>query len=174
MLIKLGDKIPNVHEDSFIAPNAALAGDITLAKGVSVWFNVSMRGDASSITIGENSNIQDNAIIHLDADYPVVVGENVTIGHNAIIHGCTIEDNVVIGMGAIVLNGAKIGKGSIIGAGAVIGEGKEIPPRSLVVGIPGKVIRELDEATEKSNIQNAQWYVNNGIRYRDTAEIIED
>lgn len=172
MLIRLGDKRPKVHEDSYIAPNAVLAGDVTLEKGVSVWFSVSVRADSASVTIGENSNLQDNVVIHLDEDYPVVVGKNVSVGHSAILHGCIVEDNVVIGMGAIVLNGAKIGKGSIIGAGAVVGEGKEIPPYSLVVGVPGKVIRELSEEVEQGNVQNANWYVNNGKRYKSESEII--
>jgi carbonic anhydrase/acetyltransferase-like protein (isoleucine patch superfamily) len=143
----------------FIASNATLIGSITLKEDVSVWFGAVLRADKDSISIGARSNIQDNCVIHTSTGDPTIVGDGVSVGHSAILHGCTVEDNVLIGMGAIVLNGARVGEGSIIGAGAVVTEGKEIPPRSLVLGVPGKVVREVPDAQYQSTLENAQKYV---------------
>ncbi len=148
-----------IHENTFVAPTAAVVGKVTIGTGSSVWYHAVLRGDMAPITIGDNSNIQDGCLLHVAADFPLQVGNYVTVGHGAILHGCTIEDGALIGMGAIVLDGAVIGEGSIIGAGALVAEGKVIPPRSLVVGLPGKVIRQLDEAKAAELIAHAEKYV---------------
>lgn len=153
-------------ENTWIAPNATVCGDVTLGNQVTVLFGAVLRADTDSITIGNGSNVQDNAVIHESAGYPVRIGEKVSIGHGAIVHGAVIEDNVLVGMGAVVLNGAKIGEGSLIAAGAVITEGAEIPPRSLVMGVPGKVKRELTEEEYRKNITNAEKYVELGEGYQ--------
>ncbi|HQD26646.1 MULTISPECIES: gamma carbonic anhydrase family protein [Methanoculleus] len=150
----------------FIAENATVIGDVTLADDVSVWFGAVIRGDRDRISVGAGSNIQDNAVVHTTIGFPVTVGADVSVGHGAILHGCTIHDRVLVGMGAVVLNGAVVGEGSIIGAGAVVTEGKEIPPNSLVLGVPGKVVRETTPEQQESIIQNAREYVKLAERYR--------
>ena len=156
----------SIGNNTYIAPNATVCGDVTLGNQITILFGAVLRADTDSITIGDRSNIQDNAVIHESTGYPVVIGKNVSIGHGAIIHGAVIEDNVLIGMGAVVLNGAKIGNGSLVAAGAVITEGAEIPPRSLVMGVPGKVKRELTEEEYQKNIANAVRYVELGEKYQ--------
>ena len=150
----------------YIAPNAAVCGDVTIKNRVTVLFGAVLRADTDSIFIDDGSNVQDNAVIHESAGYPVIIGKNVSIGHGAIVHGAVIEDDCLIGMGSVILNGAKIGKGSLVAAGAVVTEGAEIPPRSLVMGVPGKVKRELTEEEYQNNIRNAARYVELGARYR--------
>ncbi|NLY53747.1 MAG: gamma carbonic anhydrase family protein [Firmicutes bacterium] len=159
-----------IHADTFIAPTADIVGDVTIGEGSSVWYHAVLRGDMAPIMIGKNSNIQDGCLLHVAEGFPLQIGNYVTAGHGAILHGCTVEDGVLIGMGAIVLDGAVIGSGSIIGAGAVIPEGKVIPPRSLVVGVPGKVIRELDEAKAQELIAHAEKYARLGREYREQGE----
>ena len=144
---------------TFIASNATLIGPIIFKKDASVWFGAVIRADKDTISIGARSNIQDNCVIHTSFGDPTIVGNGVSVGHGAILHGCTVEDNVLIGMGAIVLNEARIGEGSIVGAGAVVTEGKEIPPRSLVLGVPGKVMREVSDAQYEATLKNALSYV---------------
>ena len=148
---------------SFIAPNATVVGDVTVEKDASIWYGAVLRGDQGAITIGEGSNIQDNCVVHEHT----TVGKDCTVGHGAILHGCTIGDNCLIGMGATILDGAVIGEGSIIGAGALVGEGKVIPPRSLVVGVPGKVIREVSAEQFEGILKNAALYVEEGKLYLD-------
>ena len=155
----------SIGKDTYVAQNATLKGDVNLGDNVTILFGVVLRADVDKITIGNRSNVQDNAVIHESLGHPVVIGENVSIGHGAIVHGATIEDNALIGMGAIVLNGAKIGKGSLIAAGALISEGKVIPPNSLVMGIPGKIVRELTPEEAATNLKNAAVYVSIGQRY---------
>ena len=145
-------------EDWWVAPDANVIGDVHLASGVSIWFSATLRGDTEPLTIGQGTNIQENTVIHADPGFPVVIGENCTIGHKAMIHGCEIGDGTLIGMGATILNGAKIGKGCLIGAGALVTEGKVIPDGSLVMGMPGKVVRELDEAGKAANLASAEGY----------------
>jgi len=152
---------------TYIAPNATLTGDVNLGEHVTILFGAVLRADMESITIGDGSNVQDNAVIHESIGKPVSIGKNVSIGHGAIIHGCTIEDDCLIGMGSIILNGAKIGRGSLVAAGAVVTEDAEIPPRSLVMGVPGKVKRELTEEEVAKNLVNAATYVLVGQRYLD-------
>ncbi len=147
-----------IHEDTFVAPSADVVGEVTVGAGSSIWYQAVLRGDMAPITIGEHSNIQDGCLLHVANGFPLQVGNYVTVGHGAILHGCTVEDGVLIGMGAIVLDGAVIGEGSIIGAGALVPEGKVIPPRSLVVGVPGKVIRELDDTKVAGLIAHAKNY----------------
>lgn len=146
---------------------ATVVGNVTLHQNVSVWYGSVIRGDSDSIEIGENSNIQDLSILHTDYGYPIHIGKNVTIGHRAIVHGCTIEDEVMIGMGAILMNGAKIGKHSIVGAGALIPEGKEIPANSIVVGMPGKIIHQTSEKQVEEILENAKHYVELAREYHD-------
>ncbi|MGY3714546.1 gamma carbonic anhydrase family protein [Sutcliffiella cohnii] len=145
MLYNYNGKRPNVHETVFIAPGAHLVGDVTVGKESTVWFNAVLRGDEGPITIGERCSIQDNVTCHLYEGSPLIIKDEVTVGHNAILHGCTIENRCIIGMGSTVLDGAVIGEESIIGSNTLIPSGKIIPPRSLVVGSPGKVIREITE-----------------------------
>ena len=162
----LDDLAPRISpEVGWIAPNAVLAGDIVVGPDAGIWFGVVARGDIETITIGARSNVQDNSVLHTDAGHPLVIGENCTIGHAAIIHGCTIGDNTLIGMGATVLTGAKIGRNCLIGANALITGGKEIPDNSMVVGAPGKVIRQIDAEGERRLAASAERYVQNARRY---------
>ncbi|HJJ29308.1 MAG TPA: gamma carbonic anhydrase family protein [Methanocorpusculum sp.] len=151
--------------NTWIAPNATLAGDVYLGNNVTILFGAVLRADMEKITIGDNSNVQDNAVIHESIGHPVSIGKNVSIGHGAVVHGAIIEDGALIGMGAVVLNGARIGAGSLLGAGAVVTENKVIPPNSLVLGVPGKVMRELSPEEIEGNLKNAARYVEVGRRY---------
>ncbi len=151
----------------FVADNATIVGDVVIGEDASVWFSAVIRGDRESIVVGNGSNIQDNAVIHGSPGYPIRIGERVSVGHGAILHGCIVSDEVLIGMGAIVMNGAVIGSGSIIGAGAVITEEKVIPPHSLVLGVPGKVMRETSEEERASILKNAIDYQVLATRYQD-------
>jgi carbonic anhydrase/acetyltransferase-like protein (isoleucine patch superfamily) len=151
--------------DYWIAPNATVIGRVILKKNASIWFGATLRGDNEPITVGENSNVQDGSVLHTDAGSPLVIGANVTVGHLVMLHGCTIGDNSLIGIGAVVLNGARIGKNCLIGAKALIPEGKEIPDNSLVVGAPGRVLRPLSEAQLAMLAHSADHYVHNWKRY---------
>lgn len=165
----LGALLPAFPSDGdyWVAPDANLIGRVILHSGASVWFGATLRGDNEPITVGQGSNIQENCVLHTDMGFPLSIGANCTIGHKAMLHGCTVEDGVLIGMGATVLNGAVIGAGSLIGAGALITEGKTIPPGSLVMGSPGKVVRELDANTQMNLIASARHYQDNMRRFRD-------
>lgn len=149
-----------ISRKAYITKTAVLEGDVTVADNVSIWYGAVLRGDLAPITVGEDSNVQENSVIHVDKNCPVIIGKGVTIGHGAIIHGCSIGDNSLIGMGAIILNGAKIGKNCIIGAGALVTSNAEIPDNSLVIGSPAKVKREVTEAEIEGNRENAREYVN--------------
>jgi carbonic anhydrase/acetyltransferase-like protein (isoleucine patch superfamily) len=151
--------------DYWIAPNAVLIGRVVLKKNASIWFGAILRGDNEPIIVGENSNVQDGSVLHTDADSPLTIGANVTVGHLAMLHGCTIGDNCLIGIGAVVLNGARIGKNCLIGAKTLIPEGKQIPDNSLVVGAPGRVLRQLSETQLAMLAQSAGHYVHNWKRY---------
>ena len=154
-------------EDAYwIAPTAAVMGNVILRKNASVWWGAVVRGDNDPITIGENSNVQDGSVLHTDAGVPLIIGANVTVGHLVMLHGCTIGDNSLIGIGSIILNGAKIGKNCLIGANCLITEGKEIPDNSLVMGAPGKVVRELSPEQAAMMAAGAHHYVENWKRYR--------
>lgn len=149
---------PEVHESCFIHPTATIVGKVTIGANCGIWPSAVIRGDESSIEIGEGSNIQDCCVVHVTEGFPTKIGKNVSVGHGSIIHGAIIENDVIIGMGAVVLNGAVVAEGSIIGAGALVKEGVQIPPGSLVVGIPGKVIREGDETLRAEALRNAKNY----------------
>jgi carbonic anhydrase/acetyltransferase-like protein (isoleucine patch superfamily) len=159
-------------EEYWIAPNAAVMGNVILKKNASVWWGATLRGDNDPITIGENSNIQDGSVLHTDAGVPLTIGANVTVGHLVMLHGCEIGDNSLVGIGSVILNGAKIGRNCLIGANVLITEGKEIPDNSLVMGAPGKVIREVSEHQAMILVGSAHHYVENWKRYRrDLAEV---
>ncbi|MDQ7983771.1 gamma carbonic anhydrase family protein [Pseudomonas sp. G34] len=171
MKYRLGNARVDQHPHSWIAPNATVIGNVRLDEGASVWFGAVLRGDNELIHIGQNSNVQDGAVLHTDPGSPLTLGTGVTVGHNAMLHGCTVGDYSLVGINAVVLNGARIGKHCIIGANALIAEGKEIPDGSLVVGSPGKVVRELTEAQKKLLEAGAAHYVQNARRY--AAELSE-
>ena len=165
----LKDKKPKNLGENWVAPNAVIIGDVTLEKNSSVWFNATLRGDIENIHLGEGSNVQDGSVLHTDPGYPLKIGKNVTIGHLVMLHGCTIDDNSLIGIGAVVLNKAKIGKNCIIGAKSLITENKEIPDNSLVMGSPGKIIRQLTDDEIEAVKQNA-WR----LAFKDTFEMSHD
>tara|TARA_R110002110_G_scaffold46223_3_gene139929 strand:- start:1065 stop:1586 length:522 start_codon:yes stop_codon:yes gene_type:complete len=162
----LGDQTPTVHDDAWVAPDANVIGKVRLDAGSSVWFASTLRGDNELIHVGSGSNVQENCVFHTDMGFPLTLGENCTIGHKVMLHGCTIGDNTLIGMGATVLNGARIGKNCLIGAGALITENKVIPDGSLVMGVPGKVVRELDAAAISMLTASALHYADNAARFR--------
>ncbi len=151
--------VPVIDPTAFIAKGAVVMGNVTLEADVSIWYNATVRSYEESIQIGEGSNIQDNAVLHVDKHYKVTIGKQVTIGHSAIVHGCQVDDYTLIGMGAVILNGASIGKNCIIGANALVTQGAVIPDNSLVLGSPGKVIRQVTEEEVQENIRNARHYV---------------
>ncbi|SHI81195.1 gamma carbonic anhydrase family protein [Lutispora thermophila] len=159
MVIQYKEHKPDIHESCFIAENATVIGRVKINKNSSIWFGTVVRGDTSDITIGENTNIQDNCTIHVNYGQPTVIGDNVTVGHGAIIHACTIGNNVLVGMGATVLDGAEIGDNVIIGAGALVPPNKKIPSNSMVMGMPAKIIRELNEEDRAGITASAQHYV---------------
>ena len=158
---------PQLDGDNFVAASAAVIGDVTLGFGTSVWHGASMRGDVHFIRVGAHSNIQDNATVHVSrGTHPCVIGKGVTVGHNAVVHGCTIEADCLIGMAAVVLDGAVIGAGSLVGAGALVTGNTVVPPRSLVLGSPAKVVRTLSDQEVESNRANAAHYVRMSAMYR--------
>lgn len=159
-------RTPELHPTSFVAAGARVVGGVTLGPGASVWYNAVLRADGDTITVGANSNLQDNVSVHVDAGRPVVIGENVSVGHNAVVHGCTIGDGSLIGMGAVVLNGAKIGSGCLVAGGAVVLEGSEIPDGSLVAGVPAKVRRELTDEERSGLLRNAAHYLQHVQEHR--------
>src|SRR6056300_1581893 len=165
MFYDLKDKKPKSSGENWVAPNATIIGDVTLEKNTSVWFNAVLRGDIENIFVGEGSNVQDGSVLHTDPGCPLKI---VTIGHMVMLHGCTIEDNSLIGIGAVILNNAKIGKNCIIGAKALITENKEIPDNSLVVGSPGKIIREVTEEEKKAVMENTKHYQDNWKKYSES------
>ncbi|KJS88661.1 MAG: hypothetical protein JM58_00570 [Peptococcaceae bacterium BICA1-8] len=157
-LIEVNNFLPVIHSDSFIASNAYLIGEVTINKGASIWFNTVLRGDLDRIVIGEYSNIQDGTIIHSDAGLPTIVGNYVTVGHGAILHACKINDKVLVGMGAIILDGAEIGEGAIVAAGAVVTAGTKVSPNTLVVGTPAKAVKVLNPNEQEEKVKHALNY----------------
>lgn len=156
---------PDFHDTAWAAPDASLIGKVRLEKNASVWFGAVLRGDNELITVGEDSNVQDGTVMHTDMGFPLVLGQGVTVGHNAMLHGCTVGDYSLVGIGATILNGAKIGKNCIIGAHALITEGKEIPDGSVVMGSPGKVVKQIGEGVDVMLKASADHYVENARRY---------
>ena len=165
-LLSVDGHHPQVDPLAWVAPTATLIGRVRLAPGASVWYGCVLRGDGDLISIGRDSNIQDLTVAHVDPERPITVGQRVSVGHRAILHGCTIGDEVLVGMGAIVLNDATVGDGALIAAGALIPEGREIPPRSLVVGSPGRVVRELTDDEHARVVANASTYLRLAATHR--------
>ena len=160
--------VPKIAASAYVDRSAQVIGDVAIGERSSVWPNVTIRGDTNSIRIGEETSIQDNSVLHADAGpFALHIGNRVTVGHLAMLHGCTIEDECLIGIGAIILNGARIGTGSIIAAGAVVAEGADIPPASMVMGVPGKVKRQISEEERERFRLNAQHYVEAARAYRE-------
>jgi len=171
MLYQLGEHRTVLQGSGhFIAPGAAVVGRVVLEENVSIWFNSVLRGDGEGILVGANSNVQDFAMLHTDPGYPLVIGRSVTIGHHAVVHGCTVGDGSLIGIGAIVLNGARIGQNCLVGAGALVPEGMEVPDGSLVMGMPAKVRRTLEEDARRALEEGARHYVRNGKRFLQTMQ----
>lgn len=169
MICSLRGKKPTISEDCFIAENSTVVGDVAIGRNSSVWFGAVIRGDEEKITIGEGSNVQDNAVLHCEIGYPITIGNNVTIGHGAMVHSASVGDGVLIGMGAIVLSGAEIGESALIGAGAVVTENMVIPAGAVVVGIPAKVIKSGHTA----NMSNADAYIYLKEEYSKHFEILK-
>lgn len=159
MIIPLGDRVPQVADSAWVAPSADLVGAVELGDESSVWYTAVLRADYDPIVLGARSNLQDGVVVHTDVGRPAHIGSGVSVGHRAVLHGCTIGDDCLIGMGAIVLNGAVVGEGSLVAAGAVVQEGAQIPPRSLVAGVPGRVRRELTDEDIDRIRRNADVYV---------------
>ena len=168
MKYSLGEKQVKLQgEGHFIAPNAAVIGDVTLHENASVWFCCVLRGDAESIEVGAGSNIQDGTVIHADPGFPTLIGRNVTVGHNAMLHGCHIGDGTLVGINSVVLNGAKVGRGCLIGANALVTEGMEVPDGSMVLGSPAKVVKQLSEEVQLLLQHNADHYIGNALHFND-------
>src|SRR5580658_2020841 len=165
---RLGDREPTLPEDGeyWIAPTAVVAGHVILKKNASVWFGAVLRGDNEPIIVGENSNVQDNSVLHTDMGSPLTIGANVTVGHQVMLHGCSIGDGALIGIGAVVLNGAKIGRNCLVGAGALITENKEFPDGTMILGSPAKVVRELSPEQAARMGMGALGYVRNWQRFK--------
>ena len=166
MIYNFNNISPKIDKDSWFAPNSVLIGNVTLKKDANVWFNATLRGDVEPITIGEGSNIQDGSVIHTDPGCPTIVGNGVTVGHMVMLHGCEIADDCLIGIGSTILNKSKIGKNCIIGANALVTENKVIPERSLVLGSPGKVVRQITDEEIEHIKENARDYVENFKKYK--------
>ncbi|GAA1371671.1 gamma carbonic anhydrase family protein [Streptomyces beijiangensis] len=170
MKTRLNGKEPELDPGAFAAPTSVLIGEVAMAAGSSVWYHTVLRADCGPIVIGADSNIQDNCTVHVDFGFPVTVGERVSVGHNAVLHGCTVEDDVLVGMGATVLNGARIGAGSLVAAQALVPQGMQVPPGSLVAGVPAKVKRELTEEERETIRLNAAMYLGLAKAHREAHE----
>jgi carbonic anhydrase/acetyltransferase-like protein (isoleucine patch superfamily) len=168
MIYRLGNASPILKGNNYVAPNAAVIGDVVLEQNANVWWGVTIRGDNNTITLGENVNIQDGAVLHTDDGVTLHLEKDVSVGHMAMLHGCTVKEGSLIGIRAVVLNNAVIGRECLIGAGTLISEGKVIPDRSLVLGAPGRVVRQLSDDEVKMIRWIAQHYVETAERYRDT------
>ena len=158
LIVSIRGHAPVLHTESWVAPNASVIGKVSLAARVSVWYSATLRAEAELIEVGFGTNIQDGVTVHVDKEFPVRIGAGVSVGHNAVIHGCTVEDDALIGSGAVILNGALIGTGALVAAGALVPQGMVVPARSLVTGVPARVQRELSEAEVANNRHNAAVY----------------
>lgn len=165
-LYALNDITPQVAESAWVADNAQVIGGVSLAADSSIWFGVVVRGDSGHISVGEGSNIQDNSVLHADEGVPLTIGKHVTVGHQVMLHGCTIGDETLIGIGAIVLNNARIGRNCLVGAGALVTEGKEFPDGSMIIGSPAKAVRQLSPEQIEGLRRSAQHYMANAKRFR--------
>ena len=167
-LFQLDDRVPQVHESAYVAESAELIGSVVVEAGATIWSHVVIRGDNETITIRRNANVQEGSVLHTDPGFPLVVGEDATVGHQAMLHGCTIEDGALVGIQAVVLNGARIGRGSLVGAGALVTEGKVFEPGQLILGSPARAVRPLTEEDAARLKRGAANYVERGRRYRAT------
>ncbi|MYN08395.1 gamma carbonic anhydrase family protein [Pseudoduganella aquatica] len=165
-IYQLGEHAPEIDASAFVADTATLIGKVTLHANASVWYGTTIRGDNERITIGENSNVQENTVMHTDMGFPLTLGKNVTVGHQAMLHGCTVGDGSLVGIGAVILNGAKIGKGCLVGAGALVTEGKEFPDNQLIIGAPAKAVRTLTAEDAAKLLGAADGYVKRGLQYK--------
>jgi carbonic anhydrase/acetyltransferase-like protein (isoleucine patch superfamily) len=172
MIYALGNTKPQMRGDFFIAESASVIGDVVLENNVSIWFGAVLRGDNDLITVGANTSIQDNCVVHADPGFPVAIGRNVTVGHMAMVHGCSVGDGTLVGIKSVILNGAVIGKDCLIGANALIPEGKVIPDRSLVLGSPGKIMRQLSDEDVARIQEGVMHYVEKIKRYREQLKAI--
>ena len=173
-LYELDGVAPQLAAGAWVADSAQVIGHVVLGENASVWFGAVLRGDNEALTIGRDTNVQDGSVLHSDTGSPLTLGEGVTVGHQVMLHGCTVGDNTLIGIQAVILNNARIGRNSIVGAGAVVTEGKEFPDNSLIIGAPAKVVRTLDEAAAARLRQSAQHYVENARRYAKGLRKISD
>ncbi|OLB05188.1 MAG: gamma carbonic anhydrase family protein [Gemmatimonadetes bacterium 13_2_20CM_69_27] len=164
--VRAGEAVINIHATAFIAPGAVVLGDVTLAARASVWYGAVLRGDMAPIVVGEATNLQDGTIVHVDEGKPARIGARVGVGHRAILHGCTVEDDCLIGMGSILLNDVHVGTGSVVAAGAVVPEGTHVPPGSLIVGVPARVARRVDDALRERIRLTWEHYVAEAERHR--------
>ena len=165
-IYQLDQLTPVIDDSAWVADNAQVIGDVSMAAHSSVWFSAVVRGDTAHIDIGEGTNIQDGSVLHADYGYPLTVGKNVTVGHMVVLHGCTIGDESLIGIGAVVLNGAKIGRNCLVGAGSLVTEGKEFPDGSMIMGSPAKVVRQLSPEQIEGLRESARRYIENAQRYK--------
>ena len=166
MIMDFEGVTPRINKNTYISESVDIIGKVNVEENVNIWFGTRLRGDMNNIIIGENTNIQENSVVHVNINTPCIIGKNVTIGHGTIIHGCSISDNVLVGMGSIILNNAKIGKNTIIGAGSLVTQGKEFPEGVLILGNPAKVIRQLTEAEIESIQRSADNYVSLSKKYK--------
>lgn len=166
MIMDFEGVTPRINKNTYISESVDIIGKVNVEENVNIWFGTRLRGDMNNIIISENTNIQENSVVHVDINSPCIIGKNVTIGHGTIIHGCSISDNVLVGMGSIILNNAKIGKNTIIGAGSLVTQGKEFPEGVLILGNPAKVIRQLTEAEIESIQRSADNYVSLSKKYK--------
>ncbi|MEU8911864.1 gamma carbonic anhydrase family protein [Streptomyces nigrescens] len=174
LISPVGGKEPKVDQKAFTAPTSVVLGEVTMGPGASVWYHTVLRADCGPIVLGADSNIQDNCTVHVDPGFPVTVGERVSVGHNAVLHGCTVEDDVLIGMGATVLNGAHIGAGSLVAAQALVPQGMQVPPGSLVAGVPAKVKRQLTDEERETIKLNAVMYLELVAQHREAVAATEE
>ena len=169
-LLPHGDASPEVADSAWVAPGAHVVGDVRLGEGASVWYGAVLRGDTEPIQIGARTNIQDGCVVHADPGYPAIIGADCVVGHKAVVHGCEIGDGCLIGMGAIILNGAKIGAGSIVAAGALVPENKEFPPRSLIVGVPAKRVKDVSEEQTEDIARGVRTYIERAASHRESLQ----
>jgi carbonic anhydrase/acetyltransferase-like protein (isoleucine patch superfamily) len=166
LVMSVGGREPAIHPEAFAAPTSVVLGEVTMAAGSSIWYHTVLRADCGPIVLGEDSNIQDNCTVHVDPGFAVTVGARVSVGHNAVLHGCTVEDDVLVGMGSTLLNGARIGAGSLVAAQALVPQGLQIPPGSLVAGVPAKVKRELTPEEREGIRANSDMYLELARQHR--------
>ncbi|MCV2884134.1 gamma carbonic anhydrase family protein [Aestuariibacter sp. AA17] len=174
MRYQLGEQAPSIDESVFVAPGSHIIGDVVVHKGASIWFNVVIRGDCHTIEIHENTNIQDGAVLHTDEGVPLVIKQGVTVGHKAVLHGCIIDEFSLIGINAVILNGAKIGKHCLIGANSLITENMTIPDGAVVMGSPGKIVKYLDDKQKSMLEMSSEHYVKNAQRFMQSLDVLTD